>query len=61
MVIETLFMLAYLNNESYRRRILSQLNRGEARGSAPALPRGQEDRLGALGLVVNAIMLWNTM
>ncbi|NJK89267.1 MAG: Tn3 family transposase [Myxococcales bacterium] len=30
-VIKTLFLLNYLNDESYRRRILTQLNRGEGR------------------------------
>ena len=62
-----------MDDEAYRRRILTQLNRGEAR---QALSRavfygrrgevrqhyreGQEEQLGALGLVVNAIILWNT-
>ena len=72
-VAKTLYLLAYLDDASYRRRILTQLNRGEAR---PSLARavfhgqrgelrqryreGQEDQLSALGLVVNAIVLWNT-
>ena len=55
------------------RRILQQINRGEGRhsvaravffGKRGELRRrykeGQEDQLGALGLVVNAIVLWNT-
>ena len=58
---------------SYRRRILTQLNRGESRHSVARAVfhgqrgelrqryrEGQEDQLGALGLVVNAIVLWNT-
>ncbi|WP_142238909.1 Tn3 family transposase, partial [Bacillus cereus] len=58
---------------AYRRKILTQLNRGESRHSlARALMygkkgilhqnyrEGQEDQLGALGLVVNAIVVWNT-
>jgi hypothetical protein len=66
-------MLAYIDNEAYRRRILVQLNRGESRhflaravfyGKRGALYQkyreGQEDQLGALGLVVNMIVLWNT-
>jgi hypothetical protein len=66
-------MLAYVDDENYRRRILTQLNRGESRhGVARAVfhgqrgelrqryREGQEDQLGALGLVVNAIVLWNT-
>jgi hypothetical protein len=66
-------MLAYIDDESYRRRILTQLNRGESRHSVARAVlhgqrgelrqryrEGQEDQLGALGLVVNAIVLWNT-
>ena len=58
----------------YRRRILRQLNRGEGRHSvARAIcygqrgeirkryREGQEDQLGALGLVTNAVVLWNTI
>jgi len=30
---KTLYMLAYIDDESYRRRILTQLNRGEGRHS----------------------------
>lgn len=71
---KTLYMLAYIDDENYRRRILTQLNRGESRhGVARAVfhgqrgelrqryRQGQEDQLGALGLVVNAIVLWNTI
>jgi TnpA family transposase len=71
---KTLYMLAYVDDERYRRRILTQLNRGESRhGVARAVfhgqrgelrqryREGQEDQLGALGLVVNAIVLWNTL
>lgn len=70
---KTLYMLAYVDDESYRRRILTQLNRGESRHSVARAVfhgqrgelrqryrEGQEDQLGALGLVVNAIVLWNT-
>lgn len=73
-IIKTLYLLAYINDESYRRRILIQLNRGEGRhqlartvfhGKRGELRQhyreGQEDQLGALGLVVNAIILWNTI
>jgi TnpA family transposase len=72
-VAKTLYLLNYLDDESYRRRILTQLNRGESRHSvARAIfhgqrgelrqryREGQEDQLGALGLVVNAVLLWNT-
>ena len=60
-------------DENYRRRILTQLNRGESRHSLARdvfygkrgelyqrYREGQEDQLGALGLVLNAIVLWNT-
>ena len=66
-------MLRFIDDESYRRRILVQLNRGEGRHSLARAVfhgqkgelrqryrEGQEDQLGALGLVVNAIVLWNT-
>lgn len=59
-----------MDDEAYRRRILTQLNRGEARhGLSRAVfygrrgevrqryREGQEEQLGALGLVVNAIIL----
>lgn len=71
---KTLYLLPYIDDESYRRRILVQLNRQEGRH---ALARdvfhgrrgevrqryreGQEDQLSALGLVVNVIVLWNTL
>jgi hypothetical protein len=62
-----------VQDEAYRRRILVQLNRGEGRhalaravfhGKKGELRQryreGMEDQLGALGLVVNALVLWNT-
>jgi TnpA family transposase len=71
---KTLYMLAYVDDERYRRRILTQLNRGESRHSVARAVfhgqrgelrqryrEGQEDQLGALGLVVNAMVLWNTL
>lgn len=73
-IAKTLYLLAYLDDEAYRRRILTQLNRGEGRHSlARAIfhgqrgelrqryREGQEDQLGALGLVTNAVVLWNTL
>jgi TnpA family transposase len=73
-VAKTLYLLSYVDDETYRRRILTQLNRGESRhGVARAIfhgqrgevrqryREGQEDQLGALGLVVNAVVLWNTL
>jgi TnpA family transposase len=71
---KTLYLLHYIDDEDYRRRILTQLNRGEGRHSvARAIcygqhgeirkryREGQEDQLGALGLVTNALVLWNTI
>jgi len=73
-VAKTLYLLSYIDDETYRRRILTQLNRGESRhGVARAIfhgqrgevrqryREGQEDQLGALGLVVNVVVLWNTL
>ncbi len=71
---KTLHTLNYINDESRRRTILNQLNRGEGRHSLARVVfhgkrgelyqryrEGQEDQLGALGLVVNIIVLWNTI
>ena len=72
-VPKTLHLLQVLNDENYRRQMLVQLNRQEGRHSLARAVfhgqkgelrkpyrEGQEDQLGALGLVVNAIVLWNT-
>jgi TnpA family transposase len=71
---KTIHCLTYIDDETKRRRTLTQLNRGEERHKlARALfhgkrgelrqryREGQEDQLGALGLVVNVIVLWNTL
>lgn len=71
---KTLHLLTYIDDEAKRRATLTQLNRGEARHSLARVVfhgkrgelrqryrEGQEDQLGALGLVVNIIVLWNTM
>ncbi len=71
---KTLYLLNYIDDEDYRRRILTQLNRGEGRHSvARAIchgrrgeirkryREGQEDQLSALGLVTNAVILWNSI
>ncbi|WP_367605643.1 Tn3 family transposase [Legionella sp. W05-934-2] len=71
---KTLYLLNYIDDEDYRRRILTQLNRGEGRHSVARIichgqrgeirkryREGQEDQLGALGLVTNAVVLWNTL
>lgn len=71
---KTLHVLNYIDDEKRRRAILLQLNRGEGRHSLARdvfhgkrgelrqrYREGQEDQLGALGLVVNIIVLWNTL
>src|SRR6266403_3956510 len=71
---KTVHALTYIDDETKRRRILNQLNKGEDRhklaravfhGKHGELRQryreGQEDQLGALGLVVNMIVLWNTL
>ncbi len=71
-VEKTLYLLAYVQDEAYRRRTLVQLNRGEGRhavawavfhGNKEELRQryreGMENQLGALGLVINALVLWN--
>jgi TnpA family transposase len=71
---KTLYLLNYIDDEDSRRRILTQLNRGEGRHSVARIichgqrgeirkryREGQEDQLGALGLVTNAVVLWNTL
>src|SRR5215210_1752854 len=73
-IVKTLHLLGYIDDEACRRRILTQLNRGEGRHQLARIAfhgkrgelrqryrEGQEDQLGALGLVVNAIILWNTI
>ncbi len=72
-IAKSLYLLAYMDDEAHRRRVLTQLNRGEGRHSlARAVFHGQkgelrqryreghEDQLGALGLVVNLLVLWTT-
>ena len=72
-IAKTLYLLNYIDDEAYRRRILTQLNRGEGRHKvaravfhgkrgeiSQKYREGQEDQLSTLGLVVNAIVLWNT-
>ncbi|WP_439566251.1 transposase, partial [Gloeocapsopsis crepidinum] len=72
-IAKTLYLLAYIDDETYRRRILTQINRGEGRHSLARATfhgqrgevrqryrEGQENQLGALGLVINIMVLWNT-
>ena len=71
---KTLHTLTYIDDENQRRSTLTQLNRGEGRhrlaravfhGKRGELRQryreGQEDQLVALGLVLNVIVLWNTI
>jgi TnpA family transposase len=71
---KTLHALTYIDDEEKRRATLTQLNRGEGRHSLARAVfhgkrgelrqqyrEGQEDQLGALGLVLNIIVLWNTI
>jgi TnpA family transposase len=71
---KTIHMLNYINDESCRRSTLLQLNLGEGRHSLARAVfhgkrgelhqryrEGQEDQLGVLGLVLNIIVLWNTV
>ena len=73
-IAKTLYLLNYIDDAAYRRRILIQLNKGESRHSLARVTyfgqkgevrqryrEGQEEQLGALGLVVNAVVLWNTL
>ena len=72
-IAKTVYLLAYLDDESFRRRVLIQLNRGEGRHDLARVAfhgqrgelrqkyrEGQEDQLGALGLVLNMLVIWNT-
>jgi len=68
------YLLNYIDDEDYRGRILRRLNRKEGRhavaraiyyGQGREIRKhyleGQEDQLGALGLVTNSVVLWNTL
>ena len=71
---KTIHILTSIDDEFKRRRTLTQLSRGEDRHSLARAVfhgkrgelrqryrEGQEDQLGALGLVVNILALWNTI
>jgi hypothetical protein len=68
-----LYLLAYVHDVSSQGRLLVRLNRGEGRHSVAGevfhgrkgdfrqkYREDMEDQLGALGLVVNVMVLWNT-
>ncbi|MEG3012686.1 MAG: Tn3 family transposase, partial [Pseudomonas sp.] len=71
---KTIHALNFIDDETRRRDTLLQLNLGEGRHSLARevfhgkrgelfqrYREGQEDQLSALGLVVNMIVLWNTL
>ena len=71
---KTLHVLNYIDDKTFRRRILVQLNRQEFRHKLArkiyhgdrgevrnALRQGQEEQLGSLGLVLNAVTHWNAI
>ena len=73
-IAKSLFLLSYVDDEAHRRRVLVQLNRHEKRHDlarelfhgdrgrvGKRYREGQEDQLSSLGLVLNAVALWNTL
>jgi TnpA family transposase len=73
-LVKTVFILRYLESDDYRRRILGQLNKGEALhglrefllfANKGTLRKKQEEELrnqaGCLNLVTNAVVTWNTV
>ena len=73
-IFKTLHVLQLLYDETYRRMIVSQKNLHESRHALARKIRhgdhgllreryreGMEDQLGALGLVLNCVVLWNTI
>ncbi|MGF1919469.1 Tn3 family transposase [Enterococcus faecalis] len=73
-IFKTIHLLRYYSDEAYCRQILIQLNRGESRhtlcraicyGKKGKIYKkykiGQEETLGALGLVTNLVIYWNTV
>jgi TnpA family transposase len=73
-IFKSLHILAYLDDEAYRRDIKAIRNLQEGRHSLARrvfhgkhgelyqrYHTGMEDQLGALGLVLNCIVLWNTV
>jgi len=70
---KTLFLLSWVDDITYRRRVLTQLTRIEHRHRLAGAIRfgrkgklyeqyreGQEDELNTLGLVLNMVVLWTT-
>ena len=72
-IFKSVHLLAYLDDEAYRRDIKAIRNLQEGRHSLAGrifhgkkgelyqrYHKGMEDQLGALGLVLNCVVLWNT-
>jgi TnpA family transposase len=73
-IFKTIRVMSYVDDEAYRRQIKSMRNFQESRHDLgrqffhgrkgelrEAYHNGMEDQLGALGLVLNCITLWNTV
>lgn len=73
-VFKTIYQLTYIDDPNYRRRILIQLNRGECENSLKRVvtygKKGQilkpykddqDEQMNILALVVNSIIIWNTL
>src|SRR6266571_2428416 len=73
-LVKTLFILRYLENPDYRRRIHTQLNKGEALHALRQFlffanqgyirrhqPEDQANQASCLNLVTNAVVTWNTI
>ncbi|HYR63479.1 MAG TPA: transposase, partial [Actinomycetota bacterium] len=73
-IFKTLHVLSYVNEEPYRRQIKGMRNLQEGRHDLgrhlfhgrkgelrQAYHEGMEDQLGALGLVLNCVVLWNSV
>ena len=73
-VNKTTYLFNYVDDMASRRRILTQLNRGQGRHRViraicycrrgeirKPYRQNQEDQLSALGVVTNAVVLWNTI
>jgi TnpA family transposase len=73
-IIKSLHVLRYIDDAAFRRRILTQLNRQELRHRLgrriffgergeirSSLRQGQEEDLGALGLLLNVVVHWNAI
>jgi len=73
-LVKTIFILRYLENEQYRRRILTQINKGEKLHDLRKLiffanqgkirrkqEEGMSHQAACLNLITNAVVVWNTV